>query len=278
LVEEFHELADRQDSFPAEYRIVRPDGTIRWLSGRGQVVARGMDGKAQRLVNVAADITERKVAENHIQFLMRELTHRSKNLLAVVQGIAGQTMRTAGTIDEFRKKFMQRLQGLAASHDLLVNRNWQGASLADLVRDQLAPFAEVGSARLHVSGPDILVSPEAAQAIGLALHELATNAVKYGALSVPIGQVTVFWALENHGTELPRLRLNWAEQNGPLVTPPTHKGFGHLMFAEMIAKQLNGKIATNFAPQGLNWELSIPTANLVTERDENFEPSSLDSN
>jgi len=276
LVEEFHTLADRQDSFPAEYRIIRPDGTIRWLSGRGQVVARGTDGKAQRLVNVVADITERKVAEEHVQFLMRELTHRSKNLLAVVQGIAGQTMRTTGTMDEFREKFMQRLQGLAASHELLVNRNWQGASLADLVRDQLSPFAEVGGRRLNVSGPDVLVSPETAEAIGLALHELATNAVKYGALSVPIGQVTVFWALERHGnekhgTEPHRLRLSWVEQNGPLVVAPTRKGFGRLVFEEITAKRLNGEIVTDFAPTGLNWQLSISTAYLVTKPNEDLE-------
>lgn len=275
LVEEFHELADKQDSFPAEYRIVRPDGTIRWLSGRGQVVARSTDGKAQRLVNVVADITERKLAENHIQFLMREITHRSKNLLTVVQAIGRQTVRTAGTIDEFQERFMRRLQGLAASHDLLVSRNWKGALLSDLVSNQLAPFAEVGGARLNMSGPDILVSPEAAEAIGLALHELATNAMKYGALSVPVGQVTVFWALEYHGTEPRRLQLNWVEQNGPLVTPPTRKGFGRLVLEDILAKQLSAEIVMNFAPKGLNWELSISTSNLVTERGENLEPASI---
>jgi PAS domain S-box-containing protein len=275
LVEEFHKLADKQDSFPAEYRIVRPDGTIRWLSGRGQVVARGTDGKARRLVNVVADITERKLAENHIQFLMQEITHRSKNLLAVVQAISRQTVRTAGTMDEFQKRFMQRLQGLAASHDLLVSRSWKGALLSDLVSNQLAPFVEVGGARFNMSGPDILVGPEAAEAIGLALHELATNAVKYGALSVPVGQVTVFWALDYHGTEPRRLRLNWVEQNGPLVTPPTRKGFGRLVLEDMLAKQLDAEIVMNFAPNGLNWELSISTSNLATKRGENLEPASI---
>jgi two-component sensor histidine kinase len=185
-------------------------------------------------------------------------------------------MRTTGTMDEFREKFMQRLQGLSASHELLVNRNWQGASLADLVRDQLSPFAEVGGRRLNVSGPDVLVSPETAEAIGLALHELATNAVKYGALSVPTGQVTVSWALERHGnekhgTEPRRLRLSWVEQNGPLVVAPTRKGFGRLVFEEITAKRLNGEIVTDFAPTGLNWQLSISTAYLVTEPDEDLE-------
>ena len=128
----------------------------RWLSGGGQVVARSPDGKAQRLVNVVADVTDRKVAEEHVKFLMGELTHRSKNLLSVVQAIASQTGRTVDTFEEFQKRFAQRLQGLAASHDLLVLQDWQGASLTDLVRDQLAPFTEPGSERVTVSGPDVI--------------------------------------------------------------------------------------------------------------------------
>jgi PAS domain S-box-containing protein len=277
LVNEFHAQADRQDSFPAEYRIVRPGGKIRWLSGRGQVVARGPDGKAQRLVNVVMDITDRKAAEDHIQFLMDEITHRSKNLLAVVQAIAGQIGRTANTIDEFQKRFTQRLQGLAASHDLLVSQHWHGASLANLVRDQLAPFAEVGGNRLNMSGPDVLLSPKAAEAIGLALHELATNAVKYGALSVPVGKVMVSWTPENPGTAAHQLRLSWIEQGGPGVTAPSSKGFGHVVFEKLVAQSLNGKVKTDFAADGLIWELWIPAANLVTERNGAPEPSSFPS-
>jgi hypothetical protein len=154
LADGFYELADKQDWFPVEYRIRRPDGTICWLSGGGQVVARSAEGKAQRLINVVADVTDRKVSEEHVKFLMSEITHRSKNLLSVVQAIASQTGRTVDTFEEFQKRFAQRLQGLAASHDLLVLQDWQGASLTDLVRDQLAPFTEPGSERITVSGPD----------------------------------------------------------------------------------------------------------------------------
>jgi two-component sensor histidine kinase len=221
LVKEFYELADKRDWFPVEYRIRRPDGTIRWLSGGGQVVARSADGKAQRLINVVADVTDRKVAEEHVKFLMGELTHRSKNLLSVVQAIASQTGRTVDTFEEFQKRFAQRLQGLTASHDLLVLQDWQGASLGELVRDQLAPFTEPGSARVNVSGPDILLRSEAAEAVGLALHELATNAVKYGALSVPDGHVTISWAPEYHGREPRQFLVNWIERGGPTVTPPS---------------------------------------------------------
>jgi len=265
LVKGFYELADEQDWFPVEYRIVRPDGTIRWVAGGDLVVARGADGKAQRLVNVVGDITDRKVAENHVRFLMREITHRSKNLLAVVQAIANQTGRTAGTVDEFQERFTRRLQALAASHDLLVRGNWQGAPLANLVRDQLAPFAGTGSTRLKVSGPDIVLSPEPAEAIGLALHELATNAVKYGALSNPTGYVAVSWGLENHGSEPGELRLNWVERGGPMIAPPAGSGFGRVVMERMVAKALNGKVAMDFAPEGLQWSLSAPITNLVVE-------------
>jgi PAS domain S-box-containing protein len=262
----FYELAHRQDWYPVEYRILKPDGTIRWVSGGGQVVSRGKDGKAQRLVNVVTDITDRKLAEEHIKLLMNELSHRAKNLLAVVLSIATQTRRTAGTFDEFLRLFTQRLQGLAASHDLLALQDWQGASLTDLVRDQLAPFVEAGSARLSVSGSSIFLGPKAAEAIGLALHELATNAVKYGALSSPAGRVTVSWDWKTSGTEPRLLQMSWEERGGPLVSLPTSKGFGHVVFGRIVTEILAGKVEMDFAPEGLNWKLSIPTRNLVTEQ------------
>ena len=266
LTESFYQQADRQDWFPVEYRILKADGTIRWLSGGGQVVARGKDGKARRMVNVVADITDRKRAEEHIHLLMRELTHRAKNLLAVVLSIASQTGRTAGTFEEFLARFSLRLQGLAASHDLLVLQDWRGASLADLVRDQLAPFVETGSTRIDVSGPCVVLGPKAAEAVGLAVHELATNAVKYGALSVPTGRVTVSWAWENPDTEPRQLRLSWLERGGPLVMRPTNKGFGHIVFGRIVTEILSGKVEMDFGPEGLSWQLLLPASNLVTER------------
>jgi PAS domain S-box-containing protein len=263
LAQEFRELADTQDAFSAEYRIVRPDGTIRWVSGRGQVIERSPDGKARRLVSIMADVTDRKAAEDHIQFLMREISHRSKNLLSVVQAIASQTGRSAGTVDEFQARFSRRLQGLAASHDLLVHQNWQGATLSDLVRDQVAPFVEVGNMRLAVAGPDVFLRPEAAEALGLALHELATNAVKHGSLSAPTGRVTVSWILENEGAAL---RMSWVERGGPPATPPSHKGFGHVVFERIISRSLGGKVTMDFAPDGLSWDLTIALANIVPAR------------
>ena len=265
LADGFYELADKQDWFPVEYRIRRPDGTICWLSGGGQVVARSAEGKAQRLINVVADVTDRKVAEEHVKFLMGEITHRSKNLLSVVQAIASQTGRSVDTFEEFERRFTQRLRGIAASHDLLVVQDWQGASLSNLVRDQLAPFVESGSERITVSGPDILLRPKAAEAIGLALHELATNAVKYGALSIPGGHITISWAFEDPGAEPRQLVVSWIERGGPPVVPPARTGFGHVVFERLTAKSLDGDVALDFAPQGLSWKLSIPTTNIVTE-------------
>lgn len=267
IVANFYALADKQDWFPAEYRIVRPDGAVRWLSGGGQVVARSPDGKALRLVNVVADITERKNAEEHVHHLLRELTHRGKNLLAVVQAIASQTGRTTDTIQDFQERFTQRLQGLSATHDLLVAQNWKGAALGDLVRDQVTTIVSADLASVSASGPDVYLNPHATETIGLALHELATNAVKHGALSSPSGRVAVVWSLEPQPDTAPeRLHLHWNESGGPAVLPPSREGFGHVVFERIVARALDGEVTADFDPAGLKWHLSIPTTNPAGHR------------
>ena len=266
LMHKFHELADKQDWFTSEYRAVHPDGTILWLRGRGQVVARAPDGKAERMVSIVTDVTDRKAAEDHVQFLMHEISHRSKNLLMVIQSIARRTARSAGSMEEFERRFERRLQGLAASHDVLVSNDWQGAPLADLVRQQLVPFVEIQSSRFELAGPDIVVTAEAAQAIGLAIHELATNAIKYGALSAPTGKVRISWMLDGNAGASSQLSLNWIEQGGPQVTPPSRKGFGHVVIVDMIERSLNGKVAVEFAVEGLKWSVSMPATNLVSDQ------------
>lgn len=256
----FYEMADRQDWFPVEYRIVKPDGSVRWLAGGGEVVARLPDGRAARLVSVVGDITDRKLAEQHTELIMRELTHRAKNLLAVILSIATQTSRSANTVEEFHERFSSRLQGLAASHDLLVHRDWQGASIGDIAESQLAPFVDAGTDRLHLSGPETIVTPRAAEAIGLAFHELATNAVKHGALSNDTGTVTIEWT-PNPGSK--DLRLCWTERGGPQVTPPTRKGFGHIVCERVVAQLLGGEVSMDFAPEGVRWQLRVPADHLV---------------
>ena len=253
--------------------MVWPDGTILWLRGHGRVVARTPDGKAHRLVSIVADVTDRKAAEDHAQFLMHELSHRSKNLLAVIQSISRRTARTTTTIEEFESRFGRRLQGLAASHDVLVRNSWQGAPLADLMRQQLTPFMDIQSSRIELSGPDIVVTAEAAQAIGLAIHELATNAIKYGALSVPTGKVRISWAFDSESLASRELLLKWVEQGGPRVVPPTRNGFGHLVICEMIERSLNAKVVLEFATHGLVWSISMPATNLVIEAQTGSESS-----
>jgi two-component sensor histidine kinase len=253
--------------------VVWPDGTTLWLRGHGRVVARTLDGKAHRLVSIVADVTDRKAAEDHAQFLMHELSHRSKNLLAVIQSISRRTARTTPTMEEFESRFGRRLQGLAASHDVLVRNSWQGAPLADLMRQQLMPFMDIQSSRVELTGPDVVITAEATQAIGLAIHELATNAIKYGALSAPAGKVMISWAFDSESLASRKLLLKWFEQGGPRVVPPSRNGFGHLVIGEMIERSLNAKVALEFATHGLEWSVSIPATNLVIEAQTGTETS-----
>jgi PAS domain S-box-containing protein len=226
---------------------------------------RDSDGKIVAMSSIIHDITSRKNTEKHQRFLMRELTHRTKNLLAIVQSMARQTARSAASLKDFETEYMQRLQGIAASHDLLVNQNWAGAPLDELIRRQVEPFVETNRANLAISGPDIIITAKAAQTIGLALHELATNSMKYGALSTPKGKVSIDWEFHQTGEEPQRLRLKWEEHNGPPVTPPTRQGFGHFVIDRMATQSLAAKVDIDFRPEGLVWVIDAPTQALQTE-------------
>jgi PAS domain S-box-containing protein len=219
------------------------------------------------LVGVSAivrDISERKARERHIEFLMRELSHRSKNLLAVVQAIAGQTARHSESVDEFRSTFVDRLHAMARSQDLLVANNWQGVRISDLVRSQLAPFADEESGRIALGGPELQLQANAVQGLALALHELATNASKYGALSVPDGRIAIAWELGPANGEGRHFRMSWRESNGPPVSPPSRRGFGHVVIEEMVARSLQGTVELDYAPAGLSWTLDIPSAGVLS--------------
>jgi two-component sensor histidine kinase len=177
-------------------------------------------------------------------------------------------------MEEFESRFGRRLQGLAASHDVLVRNSWQGAPLADLMRQQLLPFMDIQSSRLELTGPNVVVTAEATQAIGLAIHELATNAIKYGALSVPAGKIKISWAFDNGSLASSELLLKWVEQGGPPVVTPSRNGFGHLVIGEMIERSLNAKVILEFATHGLEWSVSIPSNSLVIEAQDSTETSS----
>lgn len=201
--------------------------------------------------------------EKRLRFIADELKHRTKNLLAVVQAVANQIGRRSGSVKEFQAQLFQRLQGLSRSIDLLVEEDGRGVSIGDLVRSHLETFGEVDGARISATGPELLLNPDATQNIGLALHELATNAMKHGALSVPEGIVTVHWELEEHDLGATRFSLVWEEQDGPEVMPPTRQGFGHIVLQQMTAATLLGTVAHEFDPRGVRWTLEAPAAAVI---------------
>ena len=213
------------------------------------------------LTCTSVDVTERKEAEAHLRLLMRELTHRSKNLLAVIQAMARQTARHAGSTSGFLDQFSARLQALAASHDLLVRESWHGAYLRELVESQLAAFMGNGEPQVSVEGAPVALKPEAAQALGLALHELAVNAAKFGALSVPNGRVSITWALRNNAIE-----LAWCEENGPKVKPRRKKGFGSMVIERNLASALDAAVNLKFDPDGLRCHIVIPAKQILAAR------------
>jgi PAS domain S-box-containing protein len=213
----------------------------------------------------ARDVTERKEDEAKLRFLMRELSHRSKNLLAVIQAMARQTARYSGSTASFLEKFNARLHALATSHDILVQEEWKSVSLADLVRLQLEPYLDSREGQVTIEGPTVLLKPDAAQNFGFALHELATNAAKYGALSVPEGQVSITWRWlpEADGNSV---ELDWIESAGPVVEMPKHRGFGSMVIESNLARELDTKIELAFLAEGVQCKIPFPPEQLAANR------------
>ncbi len=253
-------LADPHGLFSGEYRIRRADGAIRWRSDRG-TVERSANGRPLRLVGISLDITDHKQHEDRISLQMREVSHRAKNLLAVVQAVANRTARS-GDRANFPERFGERLRGMAASHDLLVNSNWEGVELGELARRQLAHFTDLAGTRIVMHGPRVRINAAAAQALGMALHELATNASKYGALVKDTGQVTITWSEDERGGER-RFTMRWQETGGPRVMPPRRKGFGHTVIVRMAEASVNGKSRLAFRPGGVVWDIEASSADVI---------------
>jgi PAS domain S-box-containing protein len=227
------------------------------------------DGRVMGVAAVHRDMTENRAYKEHLGFTLRELSHRTKNLLAVVQGLARMIARRSDDIEDFEVRFRGCIQALAYCHDLLVQHDWQGATLDELLRVQLAPFGGVDSRKISVEGPELLLAPSAMQSLGLVLHELATNATKHGALSSPAGSVSIRWTQDAKAGA----RVVWEEQGGPPVTEPTHKGFGQVVF-ERIGASLDGNIATEFRPEGFVCSVTIAANNLLpVERLQNVQNS-----
>jgi PAS domain S-box-containing protein len=221
------------------------------------------DGSIIGSSSILHDITERIAGEEHRQFLMREIAHRSKNQLAIIQAIANQTARSSGTKREFLDQFKGRLQGLSASHDLLLKQNWRGALLEEIVRGQIEGFVGDRSSAVRLDGPSAMLTAAAAEAIGLAIHELATNSAKYGALSVPAGKVDVVWRkidpeTEDDGESM--WELSWRERDGPKVQTPSVTGFGTQVVKRMVAMAVNGTAELVYSESGLVWCLTFPAS------------------
>ncbi len=222
-------------------------------------------GEVVGLTCASVDVTERKEGEAHLRLLLRELTHRSKNLLAVIQAMARQTARHTGSIETFLTQFSARLQALAASHDLLVRESWYGASLGELIRSQLGGYLDGSNNQVSIDGPAIALKPEAAQNLGLALHELALNAAKFGALSVPTGRVSITWR-RRESSEGSALDLDWCERLGPKVKLRRKKGFGTMVIERNLARALDAEINMDFDPNGLHCHIVIPATHILAMR------------
>jgi two-component sensor histidine kinase len=240
------------------------DGRERLWSFVSSALGTQSDGR-RLFVCVAQDVTERKAHEEHVHLLMREVNHRAKNMLSLVQVIARQT--AASGPEDFIGHFTERIQALAANQDLLIRNEWRGVDMEDLARAQLAHFADLVGSRIAVDGPKLRLNAAAAQAIGLALHELATNAGKYGALSVDSGHVDVGWRSDGD-----IFAMSWAERNGPPVSQPERHGFGSTVVESMAKRTVAGEVQLDYAPSGLMWALTCPVENAL-ERGELLKPA-----
>jgi two-component sensor histidine kinase len=235
--------------YEVDYRVKQLDGSWRWLSAWGLVEFEG-EGPERRPVAIAGasrDLTERKGAEELHHLLINELNHRVKNSLATVQSIASQTLRGAGDMSTARDDIDARIGSLARAHDVLTARNWSGADLRQVIERALAPFE---AARFELDGPPAEVSPRHVLALSMALHELATNAAKYGALTRPEGRVAIRWR-----AGAGELRLSWRERGGPPVTPPARSGFGTRLLQRGLLTELGGGARLDYAPGGVSCEI-----------------------
>jgi two-component sensor histidine kinase/PAS domain-containing protein len=241
--------------YDVEYRVKQLDGSWRWLSAWGLVEFEGQGAKRKpvAIAGASRDLSERKQIEELQRLLANELNHRVKNTLATVQSIVNQTLRGAADIEQARTAVNARIVALAEAHDLLTDRSWAGADIADLVARAVAPFV---ARQIIVDGPSQDISPSQALALSLAVHELATNAAKYGALSRPEGRVELRWKVGDG-----RLDLCWLESGGPQVVAPARRGFGSRLIENALSRDLEGQTRLEFAPEGVRcWISAVLTA------------------
>jgi two-component sensor histidine kinase/DNA-binding response OmpR family regulator len=248
-------VASGASRFQVEFRIVRPSGEVRWCYGAG-IISRDPEGKPVRMNGVTVDVTDRKRAEERQLLLAREVDHRAKNMLAVVLSVLRLTK--AATTADFISTVEGRIHALAATHNLLSATRWQGANLRQIVDEEMAPYRADHRERVLADGPAAMLLPATAQAVALALHELATNAAKYGALSTETGKLRLSWSI---GSEA--LEFEWQETGGPPAKPPSSLGFGLTIVRSSIEAQFRGGVEYDWRPEGLRCRLIIPRAQIV---------------
>ena len=248
-------IARGEQELPFAYRVPMADRSFRHIEGR-MMILYGPDENPARIIGVNIDVTKHKHAEERQQLLIRELHHGVKNTLANVQAIVGSTARTASSIDEFYQGFVGRIVSLARTHNLLTEDLWQKAALEDLVQTELGPYEDEARNRITMEGPHVELPSEAAVPIGMAIHELTTNAAKHGALSTFGGQVEVSWQIVQE--EQPMLQFSWVEHGGPRVSTPTRQGFGSRLLQRVLATQLQADVSMEFPEEGLRFSMKMP--------------------
>ncbi|MGD9923630.1 MAG: sensor histidine kinase [Pseudorhodoplanes sp.] len=250
IVENDRIVMERGESMQFEEPFTGVHGRRVFLSTKTPL--RDPSGKVIGIVGVSTDVTDLEKRAQHLEFVMRELSHRSKNLLTVIQSIARQTAKQTEDFGEFQRAFDSRLHSLAALHDLLIQHDWEGASVAEVVQSQIAPFASRN--RVDAEGVDVLLKPDVAQVFAMAFHELATNATKYGALSQESGCVIIRWRVTDGG----KFQIEWREQGGPAVTPPQREGFGSTVLKRIASHVPQASIEYSFGESGVVWKLEAP--------------------
>lgn len=246
--------------YDIEYRVRWPRGDVRWVQIRGQTFY-SLDRTPLAMAGVSIDVTDRKRNEEHRALLADELNHRVKNSMATMQSIAHQTLRHATSLDDARKTLDARLQSLSLAHDVLTRVSWVGAPLADVVEAALRAFRGGAEQRFHIGGPEVWLTPRLTLALSMTLHELATNAVKYGALSTDRGCVTLRWEVE--GERPAQLRMRWEEAGGPEVVAPTRKGFGSRLVERALTAEVGGATAIDYARSGVIFTLEAPLSERI---------------
>ncbi len=222
-------------------------------------------GDGEGLLTAAADITEQKAQQEHLQVLLRELSHRAKNLLALVAGVARQTAKAENLPKAFIDRFNDRLSALGDAYDLLIGQDWRGVDMRALVESQLAHILPEQRGRISIDGPAIIVAPEAGQYLALALHELATNALKHGVLGAGGGTLAIRWEEVEEAGEGRRIRLSWVEQGAP-ATESDHSGFGRILLESLVPRALKGAVERTLDAAGLAWKISFPDASAAYRR------------